>query len=1060
MKQVAIKRLLHDLKEVLENPLEDAVALPLEDNLFLWHGNVRSPEGPLADLPLHLLLIFPSSYPTQGPEIRLFHALPHPNIAAQPAAAAQNGGATYRVAYWDCNPSMCQWSPAFSVASILVQLQAFLLSPDLLYDTSKVTHARARESALKLKVQGHPHQGTCPHPPFPTAEDIALAPRLQRVEVVAPSINPDLLVRLPMINDSEAGLGAATDAKGWVVASRKAVRSKAGQCAALSPVASKAAQRATAGASPLHDSTCQGMGLSPVSTLSLLGETEWESLEEMLQPGCDVLVESDATDATEDPIPAPGPPALLASSSPSPSVEGTKPLPRSGRRKPLLDDSILKQRQEHLISNVLSLHQQRRERERHVDAADIKGVPDHRQPAAHLTTRSVWDALTPDALVQVLLRLDASEVAALGSTCRALRVACLDGEVWRGQLRRRFPGSILHASTLADWRIVYALEANCVLPELRCFFSKATWCDEVLGLPMTFTATPRTRRVDHLAATCHDLVALAPFQAGLVTKDLQGHAIKAVLPLYITQDHFQRALPHLPGLLRQLAPHRAWGLQPGTEVPPIQWLQVLPTALNTCAVLMCSRSRGLEVCERALNTYVALHRLLMAVCDHYQLWEGVDRRVARFLSSEAERAKAQVPCLGTLLPLLAVSRRYDWRAVMPTILAEAQDRSILWICKHTPSLEARLMEPPEAPLDPMLLRGAWEAGQVSHLLFQFHATFMDLVARPPGSTLGGIMYTIDTLYGRPGLGLCKCFQAETRRILAVKSWDDYYERLGLRPPTPQQQCRSLRLSCQASLRKGYHRAGMDFARVRGWGSESVATLLKRQCYSAPPDMTDVAIDERWRSAQPGNFPFLDASCLIYGTWAAVPKRLRGAGGAGPAGVDWARAQSSRGGPYTCPPVLHGGTPLALLEVVDFGRRHGLRVGSPGAVVHSGDQILGDSGQHTLTIKLPQLGDAVEALWLTMSAWAGAHLDHIAQPHVCVKDAASDTELCRYFLEDLPPQQRSQHSAVVMCCIHRSPTARRQWQVAAVGELAGGDVSDYRPLLEAVQALPPLHRARG
>ena len=56
------------------------------------------------------------------------------------------------------------------------------------------------------------------------------------------------------------------------------------------------------------------------------------------------------------------------------------------------------------------------------------------------------------------------DVAALGSTCRALRAACSDGEAWRGLLRRKFPGSVLHAAALADWRIAYALEANCVLP--------------------------------------------------------------------------------------------------------------------------------------------------------------------------------------------------------------------------------------------------------------------------------------------------------------------------------------------------------------------------------------------------------------------------------------------------------------------------------------------------------------------------------------------------------------------------------------------------------------------
>ena len=53
---------------------------------------------------------------------------------------------------------------------------------------------------------------------------------------------------------------------------------------------------------------------------------------------------------------------------------------------------------------------------------------------------------------------------------------------------------------------------------------------------------------------------------------------------------------------------RALGLKPHAEVAPDAWLEVLPSALNTCAVLMCDR--GLEVSERALNTYVALHRLV------------------------------------------------------------------------------------------------------------------------------------------------------------------------------------------------------------------------------------------------------------------------------------------------------------------------------------------------------------------------------------------------------------------------------------------------------------------
>ncbi|GAB4817332.1 hypothetical protein N2152v2_004378 [Parachlorella kessleri] len=1071
MKQVAIKRLLHDLKEVLENPMEDAVALPLEDNLFVWHANVRTSDGPLADVPLHFVLLFPDNYPTQGPEIRLFHPLPHPNIAAHTAGAAQSGGAAYRVAYWDCNPSIDQWSPAFSVASTLVQLHAFLLSPDLLYGTSKVSHEAARKAAMALKVVGHPHQGTCPHPPFPTREDVVLAPRLQRVEVVAPSVNPDLLVHLPTVSSSAAA--AEADPEGWQAAGRKAVRTRAEylQAAIVPPRGNGgSAVDSARGQASGHGSTAHRGG--PVATtptiFSLLGDPQWESLEQLLRPShataaaptSKAVKAGQALGAAADTTSVLSPPASAASPSPAPSVAGPAPATaaaRSGRRKPLLDDSILRQHQQSLISDVMKVHQRRREQERQgrMKAADIKGAPDHRQPAAEGTTGSAaWDCLTPDALVQVLLRLEARDVAALGSTCRALKAACSDGEVWRGLLRRSFPGSVLHALALADWRIAYALEANCVLPELRCFFSKATWCDEVLGLPLTFTTNPKTRRVDYLAATCNDLVALAAFQAGLVTKDLEGNAFKAVLPLYITQDHFERAVPYLPGLLRQLAPHRAVGLKPSAEVPADAWLEVLPSALNTCAVLMCDR--GLEVSERALNTYVALHRLMMAVCEHYKLWEVVDRRIARFLSSEAERSKSQTPSLGNMLPLLALSRRYDWRDVLPMILAEAQDRSILWICKSDASLESRLMRGPEAALDPALLKGAWEGNKVSRRLFQFHAAFLNLVARPGGCTLGAVMHAIDSLYGRPGQGLRKRFQAETRRILAVESWDDFYSGLGLRTPTPQQQCRALRLSCQSSLRKKYHRAGMDFSKVQGAGVSAI--LLKGQSYTAPPGMKAIAVDERWHSARPNHFVFLDASCLIYGSMAAVPPPLRGAAGGSSSWHDYCAARSG-GKSFTCPPIQPGGKSLELLGIVDYCSSHGARVGRAGTVAHSGDMVVGDNGQHTITVTLPQLGPAVQALWLTMSAWRGARLSDIDQPYICIKDPATDTELCQYFLEDLSPRQRSQHSAVVMCCIYRSPAAKGQWQVAAVGEVGGGDASNYQPLLEVVQGLPPICSGR-
>jgi hypothetical protein len=36
---IGVRRLLHDLREVLEHPLPNVSCLPLEDDLYTWHGN-------------------------------------------------------------------------------------------------------------------------------------------------------------------------------------------------------------------------------------------------------------------------------------------------------------------------------------------------------------------------------------------------------------------------------------------------------------------------------------------------------------------------------------------------------------------------------------------------------------------------------------------------------------------------------------------------------------------------------------------------------------------------------------------------------------------------------------------------------------------------------------------------------------------------------------------------------------------------------------------------------------------------------------------------------------
>lgn len=79
----ATKRLMRDLKEIKEElvPTVGVTAEPLSENLFIWHANIKGPEGTLYEGGVfHMTLEIPENYPHAPPTITLAEDLPHPNI--------------------------------------------------------------------------------------------------------------------------------------------------------------------------------------------------------------------------------------------------------------------------------------------------------------------------------------------------------------------------------------------------------------------------------------------------------------------------------------------------------------------------------------------------------------------------------------------------------------------------------------------------------------------------------------------------------------------------------------------------------------------------------------------------------------------------------------------------------------------------------------------------------------------------------------------------------------------------------------------------------------------
>ena len=121
---------------MLSNPLPTVSALPLENDLTEWHCNICPDSGPYAGNAIHLVLRFPARYPLDPPALELCTLLPHPNVfnhnfvCLDMLRGQSDYGYDFDFDYHQFAPKpyVGGWSSAYSVQSILLQLQVFLTS--------------------------------------------------------------------------------------------------------------------------------------------------------------------------------------------------------------------------------------------------------------------------------------------------------------------------------------------------------------------------------------------------------------------------------------------------------------------------------------------------------------------------------------------------------------------------------------------------------------------------------------------------------------------------------------------------------------------------------------------------------------------------------------------------------------------------------------------------------------------------------------------------------------------------------------------------------------------
>ena len=631
----------------------------------------------------------------------------------------------------------------------------------------------------------------------------------------------------------------------------------------------------------------------------------------------------------------------------------------------------------------------------------------------------------------ILPFLPIADLASLGSCNKQGKGVSEDIHHWQSRFHAQFPMHNINFISDMDYKLAHKLHTTGAIEKHRCFHSKKTCFEDVLGLGVDFTVNPKTKKVDYIR-TGQDLLSATAFKAG-TKSDAFGNHFKLFLPLYFSQDHFERALPSIISTLCRLVSEK-----PAFVFEPNMILDVLPKIINTFAVLISDE--GVAASKKSIYGLIRIHRLFLALVEKFpSIKTEAIRRIQTF---HKVSCKTSCPSLGNFLPLLLIvdDDAHNWVTIRSKYISESLTRKMLWVCKAYPELQ-RTEDTTPSDID-QRLKLTREASRVGTRLNMLQVHFVSFLCQGtnrsralrldsfledlepedvqnativlPEYELANEVQdqqeavtdenhkddtNLESQKHGAELSLSSTLSFSTFRlvvneILTVDSWMRFFE--FMRAPCPKSKLRMaeiLRNAVKESARKKYHTPGMDFARVHASGTSRI--LSKGQKFTAS-GLQRVVFSDNWTFE--GDTKFFDATCLVY-------KNKK------------------------------------LTRTVDY-MQQGCEF-----IRHSGD-VMGDgTGSHTIHLDLSRMDSDVTSCIFVLSAWSEATLLDITSASVSFTDAnAGDSALCTYNLD--AHDKVSHLKSIIMCKLYRTDDGR--WHVLAIGDSYGGSADNYRPIYTAAK----------
>lgn len=490
---MALKRLGRDLQALHADPLPGISAEPSSQDMHLWHFNLRGACGEFNGLTVHGLMRFPSTYPTQPPEVRLCSAFPHPNVLES------DEGYAVCMDLLEANASRpySGWSSSYCVSSLLLQLQSTLFDERGMVGNIPLAVRSAQEYVCRCG-----HTARHPKPAFPAMEDL----RTKRSKVVV-RFTPSLLH------------------------------------APMKPSAPKALVDKTTKTNVLGlDKTGAAEGKDePVKEVDDAAANRWCEVRRQKGSRKKVDLETVSTAPSE---------SVLTSTwglQSKHDAEMSAAQSRNHRRSQKRLEKRMREMRKGLPGDS--------DKAMEVTCVTLAAPPEPTRVGYVHNGRGLLQRVSCRLLMEVLSMLEPEDAVHMSLCACFFASLGEDGLLWKHMFSQRYPSSELNAENIAGWKHCFLLEVNHVEADLICFHTKASFQEAVLGIPVDFSLNPRTQRIDYISSTM-DLMSSEAMDRG-VRLTQWNETFKAWIPVFLTPDHFQRAKPRFERSMVTLSPHWA-----------------------------------------------------------------------------------------------------------------------------------------------------------------------------------------------------------------------------------------------------------------------------------------------------------------------------------------------------------------------------------------------------------------------------------------------------------------------------------------------------------------------